>query len=194
MRRIMLSTLVASARSLSVLLNDILDMSAVEAGQLPIRPTTINIRAETQATLALFRQQISDAAMNLNCTVDEGVPEFATMDGQRFRQCLSNILSNAIKYSNMGDISVVVTAPSAAQIDVVVADHGPGVPDHLREEIFEPFHRGESMVAGTGLGLSISKQIVEALGGVIWAENIRPTAADATSDPLGARFVVGLPV
>ncbi len=160
-----LSTLVGSARSLSVLLNDILDMSAVEAGQLPIRPTAVAVRTETHATLALFRQQISDAAMTLTFTVDDQVPAFAVMDGQKFRQCLSNILSNAINYSTRGAISVSVSTPHPSQLDVIVADSGPGVPENLRDEIFEPFHRGKTMVAGTGLGLSISRTLARRMGG-----------------------------
>ena len=160
-----LTTLVQSARSLSVLLNDILDLSAVEAGHLPIRPTAINVRAETNATLALFRQQIADAGMTMTVTIADTVPGFARMDGQRFRQCLSNVISNAITYSQQGVIAVSVTAPTPQGIAVVVADSGPGVPDHLRDRIFEPFHRGESMALGTGLGLSISRTLARRMGG-----------------------------
>ena len=160
-----LTTLVQSARSLSVLLNDILDLSAVEAGHLPIRPTAINVRAETNATLALFRQQIADAGMTMTVTIADTVPGFARMDGQRFRQCLSNVISNAVKYSQQGVIAVSVTAPTPQGIAVVVADSGPGVPDHLRDRIFEPFHRGESMALGTGLGLSISRTLARRMGG-----------------------------
>ena len=80
---------------------------------------------------------------------------------------------------------------------VVVEDTGPGIPDQALTKIFQRFysHRDASDFGNnSGLGLAISKQIVEAHGGVIWAENIRPTDADITSDPLGARFVVGLPL
>ena len=160
-----LTTLVQSARSLSVLLNDILDLSAVEAGHLPIRPTAINVRAETNATLALFRQQIADAGMTMTVTIADTVPDFARMDGQRFRQCLSNVISNAIKYSQQGVIAVSVTAPTTQRIAVLVADCGPGVPERLRDHIFEPFHRGESAILGTGLGLSISRTLARRMGG-----------------------------
>ena len=79
---------------------------------------------------------------------------------------------------------------------VVVEDTGPGIPDDSLTRIFRRFYsqRPEGQFGDhSGLGLAISKQIVEAHGGVIWAENIRPTDADVTSEPLGARFVVGLP-
>jgi two-component system sensor histidine kinase ChvG len=80
---------------------------------------------------------------------------------------------------------------------VVVEDTGPGIPPEALEKVFQRFYsqRPEGDFGNnSGLGLAISKQIVEAHEGVIWAENIRPTRADATSEPLGARFVVGLPV
>ena len=80
---------------------------------------------------------------------------------------------------------------------IVVEDTGPGIPNEALTKVFKRFY--SERPAGqfgnnSGLGLAISKQIVEAHGGVIWAENIRPTEADMTSEPLGARFVVGLPV
>ena len=80
---------------------------------------------------------------------------------------------------------------------VVVEDTGPGIPDQALTKNFKRFYsqRPEGDFGNnSGLGLAISKQIVEAHGGVIWAENIRPTEADISSEPLGARFVVGLPI
>jgi two-component system sensor histidine kinase ChvG len=80
---------------------------------------------------------------------------------------------------------------------IVVEDTGPGIPEEALTKVFNRFYSERPVQQfgnHSGLGLAISKQIVEAHGGVIWAENIRPTAADATSEPLGARFVVGLPI
>ena len=80
---------------------------------------------------------------------------------------------------------------------VVVEDTGPGIPEQALTKIFNRFYSERPVGQfgnNSGLGLAISKQIVEAHGGVIWAENIRPTEEDVTSEPLGARFVVGLPV
>ena len=160
-----LATLVQSASSLSVLLNDIVDLSTVEAGQLPIRPTAVDIRAETNATVALFRQQVAEAGMALTVTFADAVPQVGGIDGQRYRQCLSNLLSNAVKYSQRDQVDVTVTAPTPARIEVVVTDRGPGVPELLRERIFEPFQRGCSQVAGSGLGLSISRTLARRMGG-----------------------------
>jgi two-component system sensor histidine kinase ChvG len=80
---------------------------------------------------------------------------------------------------------------------ILVEDTGPGIPNEALTKVFKRFYseRPEGQFGNnSGLGLAISKQIVEAYGGVIWAENIRPSKADMTSEPLGARFVVGLPV
>jgi two-component system sensor kinase FixL len=88
---------------------------------------------------------------------------------------------------------VVSTAPAEGDmVEVAVADTGPGIDPGMAQQLFQPFVTTKAH--GMGVGLSISRTIVEAHGGVIWAENIRPTEADATSEPLGARFVVGLPI
>ena len=160
-----LTTMVQSARSLSVLLNDILDLSAVQAGQLPIRLSNVDLRAEIGATLALFRQQVSDAGLTMTVAIDDQVPAVARIDGQRLRQCLSNVLSNAIKYTGQGAITVAVRLPDPGRIAIEVADTGPGVAAALRERIFEPFQRGETQVTGTGLGLSISRTLARRMGG-----------------------------
>jgi signal transduction histidine kinase/CheY-like chemotaxis protein len=160
-----LATLVQSASSLSVLLNDIVDLSTLEAGQLPIRPTAVDLRAETNATVALFRQQVAEAGMTLNVAFTDNVPRIGGIDAQRYRQCLSNLLSNAVKYSQSDGVDVTVTAPTPGRVEVVVADRGPGVPEMLREKIFEPFQRGDSLVAGSGLGLSISRTLARRMGG-----------------------------
>ena len=96
-----------------------------------------------------------------------------------------------------GDAVRVWARQRDGRVLVVVEDTGPGIPDQALTKVFKRFYSERppgQFGEHSGLGLAISKQIVEAHGGVIWAENIRPTDADITSDPLGARFVVGLPV
>lgn len=115
----------------------------------------------------------------------------------RLAQVFVNLITNAISFCEEGDAIRVWARRRANRILVVVEDTGPGIPDQALEKVFQRFYsqRPEGDFGNnSGLGLAISKQIVEAHDGVIWAENIRPTDADATSDPLGARFVVGLPV
>jgi two-component system sensor histidine kinase ChvG len=115
----------------------------------------------------------------------------------RLAQVFVNLITNAISFCEEGDAIRVWARKRDNRVLVVVEDTGPGIPEQALDKIFKRFY--SERPAGqfgnnSGLGLAISKQIVEAHGGVIWAENIRPTEADPTSDPLGARFVVGLPV
>ena len=115
----------------------------------------------------------------------------------RLAQVFVNLISNAISFCEDGDAIRVWARRRENRVLVVVEDTGPGIPEQALTKIFNRFYasRPEQQFGNnSGLGLAISKQIVEAHGGVIWAENIRPTDADLTSEPLGARFVVGIPV
>ncbi len=115
----------------------------------------------------------------------------------RLAQVFVNLITNATSFSEEGDAIRVWARQRENRVLVVVEDTGPGIPEEALTKVFKRFYseRPEGQFGNnSGLGLAISKQIVEAHDGVIWAENIRPTDADVTSDPLGARFVVGLPV
>jgi len=115
----------------------------------------------------------------------------------RLAQVFVNIITNAISFCEEGDAIRIWARKRENRVLVVVEDTGPGIPESALTKIFQRFYseRPEGQFGNnSGLGLAISLQIVEAHGGVIWAENIRPTEADPSSDPLGARFVVGLPV
>ncbi|MBD3678022.1 MAG: sensor histidine kinase [Rhodobacteraceae bacterium] len=115
----------------------------------------------------------------------------------RLAQVFVNLITNAISFCGEGDAIRVWTRRRENRVLVVVEDTGPGIPEGALGKIFNRFYteRPEDHFGNnSGLGLAISKQIIEAHGGVIWAENIRPTGADSSSTPLGARFVVGLPL
>ncbi|WP_245190954.1 sensor N-terminal transmembrane domain-containing protein [Jannaschia formosa] len=115
----------------------------------------------------------------------------------RLAQVFVNLVSNALSFCEEGDAVRVWLRRRANRVLVVVEDTGPGIPEAALTKVFNRFYSERPMQDfgnHSGLGLAISKQIVEAHGGVIWAENIRPTDLDVTSEPLGARFVVGLPV
>lgn len=115
----------------------------------------------------------------------------------RLAQVFVNLITNAISFCQEGDAIRVWARRRENRVLVVVEDTGPGIPENALSKIFQRFYSERPVGQfgnNSGLGLAISKQIVEAHGGVIWAENIRPTAADPGSQPLGARFVVGLPV
>lgn len=115
----------------------------------------------------------------------------------RLAQVFVNLISNAISFCGEGDAVRIWARKRENRVLVVVEDTGPGIPEQALTKVFKRFYseRPENQFGNhSGLGLAISKQIVEAHGGVIWAENIRPTHADRDSPPLGARFVVGLPI
>jgi len=137
---------------------------------------------------------------------DRGIELIADMPEQpiilrgleaRLAQVFVNLLTNAISFCEDGDAVRIWTRKRENRVLVVVEDTGPGIPEQALAKIFSRFYSerpADDFGNHSGLGLAISRQIVEAHGGVIWAENIRPTEADITSEPLGARFVVGLPV
>jgi len=115
----------------------------------------------------------------------------------RLAQVFVNLIENAISFCEGGDAIRIWVRQRNTRVLIVFEDTGPGISEDSLEKIFQRFYSqrpDHDFGNNSGLGLSISKQIVEAHGGVMWAENIRPTDADALSDPLGARFVVGLPV
>lgn len=115
----------------------------------------------------------------------------------RLAQVFVNLITNAISFCEEGDAIRIWARKKESRVLIVVEDTGPGIPDQALSKVFKRFYSqrpDEHFGNNSGLGLAISKQIVEAHGGVIWAENIRPTEADITSEPLGARFVVGLPI
>jgi two-component system sensor histidine kinase ChvG len=115
----------------------------------------------------------------------------------RLAQVFVNLLTNAISFCEEGDAVRLWTRRRSNRVLIVVEDTGPGIPEEALTKVFNRFYSERPVKQfgnHSGLGLAISKQIVEAHGGVIWAENIRPTDLDIVSEPLGARFVVGLPI
>lgn len=141
-------------------------------------------------------QQAAQKGIDYITDMPDSEIEITGLEG-RLAQVFVNLITNAISFCEDGDAIRIWVRRRDNRVLVVVEDTGPGIPDGALHKIFRRFysHRPEGQFGNnSGLGLAISKQIVEAHGGVIWAENIRPTEADITSEPLGARFVVGLPV
>ncbi|OWU86551.1 histidine kinase [Oceanicola sp. 22II-s10i] len=141
-------------------------------------------------------QQASEKGIDFISDLPKGRIEMRGLEA-RLAQVFVNLITNAISFCEDGDAIRVWARRRENRVLIVVEDTGPGIPDQSLTKVFKRFysHRPENDFGNnSGLGLAISKQIVEAHGGVIWAENIRPTDADITSEPLGARFVVGLPV
>jgi signal transduction histidine kinase len=159
-----MATLVRSARGLGVILDDILDLAAAEEGRLTMRPQPLNLSAEVVWTVALFRPLAEAQGIEILADLDRSLPSLANFDGQRLRQCLSNILSNALKHTASGQIMVHVTTADGQAI-INISDTGSGIDPALAARLFEPFQQGPNSKDGTGLGLSISRQIARAMGG-----------------------------
>ncbi|MGP3695952.1 response regulator [Rhodobacter sp. NSM] len=168
-----LGVLIRSAEGLSTILDDILDMSAVQQGRMPIRPRTVHPRDEITSSVELFRPLIEETGVTLQLVVGE-LPARARLDPQRLRQCLSNLLSNALKFTRSGRIRVEARMEGAAVkpiLRVEVSDTGEGIPAEDAAVIFEPFVRvgGSARSAtgtpGNGLGLSISRSLARQMGG-----------------------------
>jgi signal transduction histidine kinase/ActR/RegA family two-component response regulator len=186
-----LSVLIASAEGLSTILDDILDMSAVEAGRLPIRPQAVIPAEEISATLALFLPGVTEARLVLTQDIAPGLDRVWMLDPQRLRQCLSNLLSNALKNTLRGGIHVSARHAIGARgplLRIEVADTGPGIPLHLHQTLFEPFNQGRRARPGSasnGLGLSISRTMAQQMGGDL-------TIAPNEIGQSGARFLLTL--
>jgi signal transduction histidine kinase/CheY-like chemotaxis protein len=171
-----LRTVVTSARDLAVMLDDAVDYSALTEGRVAITPRPVAVRAELSANLLVFDLQARNQGRELLVTVERDVPTNLLIDSQRVRQCLGNLVGNALKHSSRGPVSVTVRyARSRLVIDV--ADQGKGIPPALYEQVFEPFYRGSSETPGVGLGLSISRAVARQMSGDLV---IVPTAQGAT--------------
>ncbi len=183
-------------RRLDRLVSDISNASRLDAELVKEEEETFNL----VTTLENLNQFLGEDARVAGIDYITELPKEAVMINgleARLAQVFVNLISNAISFCEDGDAIRVWARCRGNRVLVVVEDTGPGIPEQALSKIFTRFysHRPEEHFGNnSGLGLAISKQIIEAHGGVIWAENIRPTSADLTSEPLGARFVVGLPV
>lgn len=187
-----LSVLISAAEGLSTILDDILDISAIEAGRLPIRPKSAKPQREVAATLALFQPGIASAGLWLTQDIDANLDNDWMFDPQRLRQCMSNLLSNALKNTAQGGIHVsaqlVMRAIGTPLLCVEITDTGPGIPDKLHKTLFEPFSQDRATKEGTqsnGLGLSICRNMAQQMGGDLTLASNRPGQT-------GARFILTL--
>jgi signal transduction histidine kinase/ActR/RegA family two-component response regulator len=161
-----------SGRHLLELLNEILDLSKVEAGQMVLEPTMFSVPAALEYGLSLVRERAAAHQITLDLQVGEDVGVIEA-DELKFKQVLLNLLSNAVKFTPDGGSVSVAAERSEEGLQVTVADTGIGVPPEDRERIFESFQqggRGAPKQEGTGLGLTLSRRIVELFGGRLWLE------------------------
>lgn len=172
------NTAMSSGESLLTIINDILDYSKVEAGKLQITPKVFKLKSLVKLLLASFQAQIDGEKVYLRYKIDKDVPEFLIADHVRIRQILFNLVGNAIKFTDEGEILISIgiegtriSNSSKIVLKTSISDTGIGIPDNQNATIFEPFTQIESShqtkSKGTGLGLSIVKQLVTNMGGTI---------------------------
>ncbi|MEL6245472.1 MAG: ATP-binding protein [Pseudomonadota bacterium] len=168
-----IETLHESAKTLTHLLNEILDLSKIEAGKLEIVPVAGSLTHTVRRTCQLFEASARDKGVELNLTIASDLPSMLVYDPVRVRQCLSNLLSNAIKFTPVGSVNVDVRSEALTDgrhsIKVAVADTGIGISKESQGQLFTAFTQADSATTrrfgGTGLGLSISRQLAELMGG-----------------------------
>nr|WP_295112847.1 ATP-binding protein [uncultured Caulobacter sp.] len=181
--------MIKSGDSLMQLLNDVLDLSRVEAGKVELAPEIVEPRAIVSDVVDAWRDAAEAKGLALFARYDTGVPEWVRADPLRIRQVLTNLVSNAVKFTAQGHVRVAVSAEvdgDAQMIRFAVSDTGPGVPPEAADRVFDSFTQADETISrgygGAGLGLAISRSLARQLGGDLV---LRPT-------PAGACFVLSV--
>lgn len=191
-QRRILDLIKTSEKSLLTLLNDILDLSRIEAGKFAIKPVPFNLKTLLNNVIGLIRFKIGEKKLTVHLDFELVCPDSIISDPDRIRQVLLNLLDNAVKFTEKGriDIKVSITnKDSGPVLELQVADTGCGIPEDIQGELFLPFIHADTLQRnserGAGLGLAISKQIVETMNGNI---------SYSTSPGKGTVFLVTLPI
>ena len=182
-------TISGAGNDLLVLINDILDLSKIEAGKVEVNPETIPLAPTVQVLVETMAPLAQQRGLALNASVEAGTPERIETDGQRLGQILKNLVSNALKFTTQGEVSLKVFQPEPGIVSFAVRDTGIGIAQHQQELIFEAFRQADGSThrkyGGTGLGLSISRDLAQLLGGDITVQS-EPGA--------GSTFTLTLPL
>ncbi len=172
-QRRLAETVSRSGHALLEVLNDILDLSRIESGKLVLEEADYDLWELAEDTIGLFAERAGRKGLDLSLEIDDNVPVKVRGDSVRLRQVLNNLVSNAIKFTEHGGVSVIVSldpdCSDAYALRVDVLDTGIGIPDDSLARVFDAFAQADSSTArrfgGTGLGLAISKQLVELMSG-----------------------------
>ncbi|WP_455555699.1 response regulator [Comamonas sp.] len=169
-------TIYDAGNDLLSLINDILDLSKIEAGQATITVEPVNIATSMQSLIEPLRPLAQQKGLDLRCQIDADVPMRMQTDGLRLGQILKNLLSNAIKFTHQGSVTLHVSMEGPKMIAFAVRDTGIGIPESQLQMIFEAFHQADGSThrkyGGTGLGLSIARNLAKLLGGNISVHSV----------------------
>jgi len=164
-------TIESSGNDLLTLINDILDLSKIEAGHIEIRPESVPLQRMTSDLRQLFQPVADERKLDFEIVVAKDCPVLIETDRQRLEQILKNLLSNAFKFTETGGVRLAIAPDGAENIAFAVTDTGIGVPPEQQVAIFEAFRQADGTISrkygGTGLGLSISRELARLLGGVL---------------------------
>ncbi|NDD27292.1 MAG: PAS domain-containing sensor histidine kinase [Proteobacteria bacterium] len=190
-----LNAVKTSAQVLLGLIDDMLDISRIESGKLALERNPFSIREAVNAMVEALHATAKGPLREVRKRIAADVPDIVEGDVRRFRQVLTNLVGNAVKFAQQGPIEVCIERqPCVEQPDLVVlhgsvADRGPGIAPDLLARVFEPFVQGDESSTrrqgGVGLGLSIASRIAEMMGGRMWAESPAP---EGTPEAPGAVF------
>ncbi len=173
-----------SARSLLSIVNDILDFSKIEAGKLTIQSYDYNLKKLVSSLSDGFKTKSNEKGVNLYTEIDHKIPDIVVGDQYRLNQILTNLIGNSIKFTNEGEIRIIVThkeIDNEQKIHFEVRDTGIGIPEDKLHTIFDSFYQVEGKQnvksTGTGLGLAITKELIELQNGELTATSIQGTGS-----------------
>lgn len=182
-------TIQSSGNDLLNLINDILDLSKIEAGHVDIRPEPVSVERLSNNIRQVFEPIAKNKALGFEIDIASECPAVIETDLQRIEQILKNLLSNAFKFTDEGKVTLAMSRTGDGQVAFGVTDTGIGIAPEQQKRIFEAFHQADGTISrkfgGTGLGLSISRELVRLLGGTI---HIR------SQEGKGSTFTVTLPL
>ncbi|HEB77137.1 MAG TPA: response regulator, partial [Methylothermaceae bacterium] len=206
-QRELVNTCASSAEALLEILNDILDFSKLEAGKLEIERIPFDLVETAEETCTLLATRAHAKGLELNLYVPPELPPRRLGDPTRIRQVLTNLVGNAVKFTEQGEVTVTLKPEAGDRLRFEVRDTGIGMAPEVRARLFQPFTQADASTTrrfgGTGLGLTISKQLVEMMGGEIgvesepgrgstfWFTLPLPPAADTPATPLPTAELCG---
>jgi len=160
-----------SGCDLLVLINEVLDLSKIEAGKMSLTIESVSLKSFANELIREFKHHAEQKGLKLNAKLEKELPEFIRTDSQRLNQILKNLLSNAIKFTEKGSVSIAIDRDTESTIIISITDTGIGIVEDKQQAIFEAFQQAEGGTSrkygGTGLGLSISRELAKLLGGEI---------------------------
>jgi signal transduction histidine kinase/ActR/RegA family two-component response regulator len=178
-----------AAGSLITIVNDILDLSKIEAGKMTLEKIDFDLGRVVRDSIRIFDSAVREKHLDVRLSLAPGCPEWACGDPARLRQVLVNLIGNAVKFTDEGLVEVLLEPAGAGELRFVVRDTGIGIPPEKLGAIFDAFTQADGShtrrFGGTGLGLTITRRLVDLMGGRVWA---------ASKIGQGSRFCLELPM